>query len=74
MVSGLTDSTISARAPPPAYGSLENGVARLQEYVNHVEARVVARFDDAVSRRDLAVMRQCATISEGDGKEVLLHR
>lgn len=77
-VLGLSDASGSmhavGRSVAPPIGSLENGLARLQEYVSHVESRVVARFDDAVERRDLASMRQCATISEADGKEVLLKR
>eukprot|EP00873_Tetraselmis_striata_P030006 jgi/Tetstr1/450270/TSEL_037306.t1 len=64
-------------APPSGAprGSLEYAVARLQQYCNMLENRVVSRFDAALGRRSMQAMQECAKImAEFNRETVLINR
>lgn len=53
-------------------GSLEYAVARLQQYCNILENRVVGRFDAALARRSMQDMQECAKIMAEFNREAVL--
>ena len=75
----LTSELLSAKArlnehstATPEIGSLEYSIQALQEYCNHLENRVVSRFDFCTNAKDQQGMKECADIMAKLDKETIL--
>ena len=57
------------RRQPPPLGSIEAALHRLEEFCGRLDARIVARFDEALARADYATMASCSRFA-GAGARV----